>query len=139
MSNSLPPHGLYSPWDSPGQNTGMGSLSILQGIFPPHGSNPCLWHCRRILYQLSQQGSPRILEWAAYPFSRGSSRPRSRIGVSCTAGGCFTSPGVESGSPALQADALPAQESNRGLLHRRRMLYRLSYRKAQCRHILPLF
>ena len=90
MSNSLPPHGLYSPWDSPGQNTGVGSLSILQGIFPPHGSNPCLWHCRRILYQLSQQGSPRILEWVAYPFSRGSSRPRNRIGVSCIAGKFFT-------------------------------------------------
>ena len=42
MSNSLQPHGLYSPWHSPGQNTGVGSLSLLQGIFPIHGSNPGL-------------------------------------------------------------------------------------------------
>ena len=57
MSDSLRPHGLYSPWDSPGQNTGVGSLSLLQGIFPSQGSNPGLPHCRRILYQLSYQGS----------------------------------------------------------------------------------
>ena len=58
MSNSLWPHGLYSPWNSPGQNTGVGSLSLLQGIFPTQGSNPGLPHCRRILYQLSHKGSP---------------------------------------------------------------------------------
>ena len=40
MSNSLQPHGLHSPWNSPGQNTGVGSLSLLQGIFPTQGSNP---------------------------------------------------------------------------------------------------
>ena len=51
-------HGLYSPWNSPGQNTGMGSLSLLQGIFPIHGLNPGLLHCRQILYQLSHKGSP---------------------------------------------------------------------------------
>ena len=55
--SSLRPHGLYSPWNSPGQNTGVGSLP-LQGIFPAQGSNPGLLHCRRILYQLSHQGSP---------------------------------------------------------------------------------
>ena len=53
MSNSLQPHGLYSPWDSPGHNTGVGSHSLLQGIFPNQGSNPGLLHCRWILYQLS--------------------------------------------------------------------------------------
>ena len=53
MSDSLRPHGPYSPWNSPGQNTGVGSLSLLQGIFPTQGSNPGLPHCRRILYQLS--------------------------------------------------------------------------------------
>ena len=53
MSDSLWPHGLYSPWNSPGQNTGVGSLSLLQGIFPTQGSNLGLPHCRRILYQLS--------------------------------------------------------------------------------------
>ena len=45
------------PWDSPGQNTGVGSLSLLQRIFPTQGSNPGLQHCRWILYQLSYQGS----------------------------------------------------------------------------------
>ena len=69
MTNSLRPHGLYSPWNSPGQNTGVGSLSLLQRIFPTQGSNPGLLHCRWILYQLSHQGSRRILEWVAYPFS----------------------------------------------------------------------
>ena len=53
-------HGLYSPWNSPSQNT-VGSLSLLQGIFPTQGLNPGLPHCRRILYQLSYQGSPGIL------------------------------------------------------------------------------
>ena len=59
-----------------GQNTGVGSLSLLQGIFPTQGSNPGLPHCRQILYQLSHKGSPRILEWVAYPFSSRSSQPR---------------------------------------------------------------
>ena len=53
VADSLPSHGLYSLWNSPGQNTGVGSLSLLQGIFPTWGSNPGLPHCRRILYQLS--------------------------------------------------------------------------------------
>ena len=84
MSDSLRPHGLYSPWNSPGQNTGVGSLSLLQGIFATQGSNPGLPHCRWILYQLSHKGSPRILEWVAYPFSSGSSQPRNRDNVRLT-------------------------------------------------------
>ena len=84
------PHGLYSPWNSPGQNTGMGSLSLLQWIFPIQGSNPGLPHCRLILYQLSHQGSPRTLEWAVYPFSSVSSRLRNWTRVSCTAGRFFS-------------------------------------------------
>ena len=93
VSNSLQPHGLYiySPGNSPGQNTGVGSLSLPQGIFSTRGSNPGLLHCRWILYQLSHKGSPRILKWVAYPFSRRSSRPRNQTGVSCIAGGFFTS------------------------------------------------
>ena len=90
MSDSLWPHGLYSPWNSPGQNTGVGSLSLLQGIFPIQGSNPGLPHYRQIIYQLSHKGSPRILEWVAYPFSSGSSRLRKWTGVSCIEGGFFT-------------------------------------------------
>ena len=60
VSNSLPLHGLYSTWNSPGQNTGVGSLSLLQGIFPVQGSNPSVLHWRMILYQLSHKGSPDI-------------------------------------------------------------------------------
>jgi len=90
VSDSLPPCGLYSPWNSPGQNTGVGSLSLFQGIFPTQGSNPGLLHCRWILYQLSHKGSPRILEWVACPFFRGSFQPRNRPGVSWIAGGFFT-------------------------------------------------
>ena len=120
VSDSLRPHGLYSPWNSPGQNTGVGSLSFLQGSSqarikprssalqadplpaePPGnpentgvGSSPLLqqifltqeWnrsllHGRLILHQLSHQGSLRILEWVAYPFSRRSSLPRNGTGV----------------------------------------------------------
>ena len=51
--DSLWPHGLYSPWNSPGQNTQVGGLSLLQGIFPTQGPNPGLLHCRWILYQLN--------------------------------------------------------------------------------------
>ena len=69
VSDSLWPHGLYSPWNSPGQNTGVGSLSLLQGILPTQGSNPGLPHWGQVLYQQSHQGSPRILECVAYPFS----------------------------------------------------------------------
>ena len=50
VSNSLRPHGLYSPWSSPGQNTGVRSLSLLQGIFLTRGSKPGLLHCRWILF-----------------------------------------------------------------------------------------
>ena len=78
VCNSLPPHRPYSPWNSPGQNTGVGSCSLLQGIFPTQGSNLGLPHCRWSLYQLSHKGSLRILEWVAYPFSSRSSRPRNR-------------------------------------------------------------
>ena len=78
VSNSLWPHGLYSPWNSPGQNTGVGSLSLLQEIFPTQGLNPGLPHYRWILYQLSHKGSPKILECVVYPFPRGSSQPRNQ-------------------------------------------------------------
>ena len=55
------PWTIYSPWDSPGQTTGVNSLSLLQGIFPTQGSNPGLRHCRQILYWLSYKGSP--MKW----------------------------------------------------------------------------
>ena len=82
----LRPHELYSP----GQDTGVGSLSLLQGIFPTQGSNPGLSYCRWILYQLSHKRSPRILDWVAYPFSRGSSRLRNQTRISCIPGRFFS-------------------------------------------------
>ena len=98
MSDSLWPHEtvhgileakLYSPWNSAGQSTGVGSLSLLQEIFSTQGSYPGLPHCRWFLYQLSHKGSPRILEWVAYPFSSRSSQPRNQTGVPCIAGVFF--------------------------------------------------
>ena len=97
------------PLNSPGQNTGVGSPSLLQGIFPSQGSNPGLLHCRQILCQLSQQGSPRTLEWVACPFSRGSSPPRNGTRVSYTAGGFLTS---YQGSPTV--DSVFLQKLPRG-------------------------
>ena len=88
-------HGLYSPWNSPGQNTGVGRLSLHQAIFPAEGSNPGLPHCRGILYKLSPKGSPRILEWVACPLFRGSSWPRNWTQVSCIADGFFTDWAIE--------------------------------------------
>ena len=91
MSDSLRSHGLYSPWNSAGQNTGVGSLSLLQGIFPTQGLNPGLPHCGWILYQLSHKGSPRILEWLI------------------PSPADLPDPGIEPGSPALQTDSLPTE------------------------------
>ena len=91
VSDFLWPYGLYSPWNSLGQNIGVGSLSFLQEIFPTQGWNPGLPHYMWILYQLSHKQSPRIVEWVTYLFSRGSSQPWNQPGVSCIAGGFFTS------------------------------------------------
>ena len=67
-----------------------GQLFPSPGDFPNPGSNPYLLHCWRILHCLSHQGSPRILEWVAYPFLRRSSWPRN-CGLYCIAGRSFTS------------------------------------------------
>ena len=84
------PRDCSSQWNSLDWNTGVGSLSLLQGIFPTQGWNPGHLHCRQILYQLSHKGSPRILEWLAYPFCSGSSWPRNWTRVSYIAGRFFT-------------------------------------------------
>ena len=78
-------------WNSPGQNTGVGNLSLLQGIFPTQRLNRGLPHCRWILYRLSHKESPRTLEWVAYPFFSGFFQRRNRTQVSHIAGGFFTS------------------------------------------------
>ena len=98
MPDSLRPHGLYSPWNSPGQNTGVGSLSLLQGIFPTQGLNPGLLHCQWLLYQLSHKGSPRILERVPSPAN-------------------LPNLGIKPGSPALQADSLPTELSGKSRLN----------------------
>ena len=85
------PPGSSAHGDSPSKNTGVGCHVLLQGIFLTQVSNLGLPHCRWILYCLNHQGSPRILEWVAYPFSRGSSQPRNWTRVSCIAVGFFTS------------------------------------------------
>ena len=85
QADSLPAEPQGKP-----KNTGVGCLSLLQWICPTQESNQCFLHCRQILYQLSHWGNPRILEWVAYPFSRGSSWSRNQTGVSCTAGEFFT-------------------------------------------------
>ena len=90
VSNSLQPHGLYRPWNSPGQNTGLGSCSLLQGIFPSQGSNPGLPHCRQILYQVNHRGSPRKWNGQLIPSLED-----------------LPNPGIQSRSPALQVDSLP--------------------------------
>ena len=86
------PSGASVRGDSPGKNTGVDSCALLQGVFPTQWSNPGLPHCRQILYHLSHQGSPRILELVSYPFSR-----------------VCSDSGIEAGSPALQTDSLPAE------------------------------
>ena len=81
---------------SPGKNARVGCHALLQWIFPTQRLNPGLPHCRCILYRLSHQGSPRILEWVAYTFSSRSSRP-----------------GIELGSPVLQVDPFPTKLSGK--------------------------
>ena len=85
------PPGSSVHGDSPSKNTRVACYAFLQGIFLTQGLNPGLSHCRGILYCLSYQESPRILEWVAYPFSRGSSQPRNQTRVSCISGRFFTS------------------------------------------------
>ena len=103
ISNSLWPHNCSLPGssvhgDSPGKNAGVGCHALLQGIFahlqgifPTQGLNPGVPHCMWILYYLNHQGNPRILEWVAYLFSRGSSWLRDRTWVFCIAGSFLTS------------------------------------------------
>ena len=74
----------------PRQEYWSGLLFPSPGDLSNPGIEPGLPHCRQILYQLSHKGSPRILDWVAYPFSSRSSRPRNWTGVSCIADGFFT-------------------------------------------------
>ena len=89
MDCSLPGSSVHG--DSSGKNIGVGCHAFLQRIFPTWGLNLGLPHCRWILYHLSQQGSPWILEWIAYHFSRGASWWRNQTRVFSIASGFLTS------------------------------------------------
>ena len=88
MSNSLWPDGLYSPWNSLGQNTEVGSLSLLQGIFPTQVSS--------IAGRFFTSWATREAQeyWSGQPVSSPADLP---------------DPGIEPGSPALQVDSLPTE------------------------------
>ena len=133
MSSSFQPHGLspirlLCPWTSPGQNTGVGNHFLLHGIVPIQGSNLSLPRCRRILYQLSHQGSPIKCvksEKVKVSFScvllfvtpMGCSPPGSTVhwilqqehwsGLPFPPPGGLPQPGIEPMSPAWQLDSLP--------------------------------
>ena len=91
-------HGLYSPWNSLSQNTRVGSLSLLQGMFPTQRSNPGLPHWRWILYQLRHREGQEYQSGQPFP---------SPVDLS--------DPGIEPGSPALQVDALRTELSRKPL------------------------
>ena len=125
MSDSLQPHGLYSPSNSPGQNTGVGSCSLLQGIFTTQGSNPGLLHCRWIPYQLSHKGSTRILEWVSQSV-QSLSRVRLFVTPWTLQSMKFRNTGV--GSLSLLQGIIPTQGLNPGLPHCRWIPYQLSHK-----------
>ena len=101
--------------NSPGKNTGVDCHALRQGIFPTQGSNPGLPHYRQILYHLSHQESPRILEWVAYAFSRG-------IPLFWA---CSWRAASSQACPCL--GLIPTQELNPSVLLCRQILYQLSY------------
>ena len=100
VSDSLRSHELYSPLNSSGQNIGVGSLSLCQGIFPTQGVNPGLPQCRWILYQLSHKGTQEY--WCGQPIPSPVDLPDL---------------GIKQGSPALQADSLPTELSGKTYKH----------------------
>ena len=83
--------------NSPGQDTGVGSLSLLQGIFPIHQSNSGLLHCRWILPPAEPQGKPK----------------NTGVGKPFPSPADLSDPGIEPGSPALQVDSLPTELSGK--------------------------
>ena len=98
MSDSLRPHGLYSPQNSLGQNTGVGRVAFpfSREAFQPRDRIQVSCIAGLDSLPAEPQGSPRILEWVAYPFSRD-----------------LPNPGIEPGSHALQADSLPTELSGK--------------------------
>ena len=109
----MTPWTIYSPCNFPGQNTGVGSLFLLQQIFPTQGLSPGLLHCRRILHQLSPQGAHfggrkcKVCPQRS-PFSPAGTR---REGQGCRRLQLLQSlpamPSAQLGSPVLMADRSP--------------------------------
>ena len=106
MSDSLWPHGLFSPWSSPGQNTGVDICSLLQRLFPTQELNPGLPHCRQILFFFFLQADSLPAEPQGKPKNTGV------------------------GSLSLFNRTFPIQESNQSLLHCRWILFLLSYQES---------
>ena len=111
VSNSLQPHGLYNPWNFPGQNTRVGSCSLLQGIFPTQGLNPALFLGRWILWKWKWKFLNHVQLFAT-PWtiqSMGFSRPEYWSEYPFPYPGDLSNPGIKPRSPTLQADSLPAE------------------------------
>ena len=160
VSTSLWPYGLWParllcPWNSPGKNTGVGSHSLLQGIFPTQGSKPSLLHCRQILYCLSHQGSPIFFHTVAlYPkwepcqnfLIKRAKDSLLKVKVTqlcltlCDPIDCspWNSPGQNTGvgSCCLLQRIFPTQGLNPGLPHYKWILYQLSHNGSQKIHYL---
>ena len=111
VSDSLWPHGLHSPWNSSGQNTGVSSLSLLQRIFPTQGSNPGLLHCQANSLPTETQGRPKNTRVGSPPFSSRSSWPRNQTEVSCIAGGFFTNRVIREALKTLEDSYFPISKS----------------------------
>ena len=150
---------LICPWDFQAKNTGVGCIFSSREPSQPRDQNcvPCIGGgfstteplgkpktnakvaqpspalCDPLDYTVYRLLQARLLEWVAFPFSRGSSQPKDQTQASCIAGGFFTSWATReaqekwSGNLSLPQGLLPTQELNWGLLHRRRILYQLSY------------
>ena len=101
MSNSLWPNGLYSPWNSLGQNTGVEAFPFSSEYSQPRDLTQVCHIAGGIFCQLSRRARLRTLEWAAYPFSSRSSWPRNLTRVSCIAGGFFTNLAIREGSNSV--------------------------------------
>ena len=149
MSNSLQSRGLeltrlLCPWDFPGKNSGIDCHFLLQRIFLTQELNPCLLHCRQILYQLSYEGSPYICMYMCLCIYAAAAKSLQSCLTLCDPMVCsppgssvhVDSPGKNTGvrCHAFLQGIFPTQGSNLGLLHCRQILYQLSY---QGTHPIP--
>ena len=121
----------WSLWNSPGKNIGVGSHSLLQGIFPTQGSNLGLLHYRWILYLLSHGGSPgAVFQCVSCSVMSDSLRPHGiwPARLLCP----WNSPGKNTGvgCHSFIQGIFPTQGSNLGLLHCRQILHHLSHKES---------